>query len=146
MQTTTFLGGNDFLMNTFVPSNSKHIMKKVIYFIAAVAITLVTSCGPSAEEKAAEQKRIEDSIAAAAAAEAEARIQDSLMQVETTMKDSIAKVEAAIADSLRAKAEADSIAASKKKSTPKPAPKKSPEEKKIEQQIKEVKDATRGRG
>lgn len=146
MKPPLFIVRNDFLMNTFVASNSKHIMKKVIYLVAAVAITLVTSCGPSAEEKAAEQKRIEDSIATAAAAEAEARIQDSLMQVEAAMKDSIAKVEAAIADSLRAKAEADSIAALKKKSTPKPAPKKSPEQKKIEQQIKEVKDATRGRG
>lgn len=122
-------------------------MKKVIYFVAAVAITLVTSCGPSAEEKAAEQKRIDDSIAAVAAAEAEARMQDSLMQAETAMKDSIAKVEAALADSLRAVAVADSIAAAKKKGTRKPAPpKKSTEEKKIEKEVKEVKDATRGRG
>ena len=68
------------------------------------------------------------------------------MQVEKVRQDSLALVEQAMADSLRMKAEADSIAAAKKKSTPKPAPKKSTEQKKIEQQIKEVKDATRGRG
>ena len=89
---------------------------------------------------------LEAGIAAASAAEAEARIQDSLMQVEKVRQDSLALVEQAMADSLRMKAEADSIAAAKKKSTPKPAPKKSTEQKKIEQQIKEVKDATRGRG
>jgi hypothetical protein len=133
-------------LNTFVPQIRKHNMKKVIYLIAGVAITLVASCGPSAEEKAAEEKRVNDSIAAASAAEAEARIQDSLMQVEKVRQDSLALVEQAMADSLRMKAEADSIAAAKKKSTPKPAPKKSTEQKKIEQQIKETKDATRGRG
>lgn len=56
----------------------------------------------------------------------------------------------AIEDSLRMKAMQDSMDAMnaklKKASAPKPAPKKSPEQKIQEQQIKEVKDATRGRG
>ncbi|MBK9401190.1 MAG: hypothetical protein IPN36_10110 [Bacteroidetes bacterium] len=49
-------------------------MKKLIYLFSAVAMSLVVSCGPSAEEKAAEEKefttplllqtkRIQDSLA-----------------------------------------------------------------------------------
>ncbi|MFN8153435.1 MAG: hypothetical protein U0Y08_04005 [Bacteroidia bacterium] len=120
-------------------------MKKVIYLIAGVAVTLVAACGPSAEEKAAEEKRVQDSIAGVAAAEAAARVQDSIMKVEAATKDSLALIEKQQADSIAAKATADSIAAAKKKAV-KPAPKKTPEQKKIEKEIKEVKDATRGRG
>lgn len=104
-------------------------------------MSLVVSCGPSAEEKAAEEKRVNDSIAAAT----EARIQDSLAVVEAARQDSLMAVQKAAEDSLRAVAVADSIAAANKKSG-KPAPKKSPEQQKIDKQIKEVKDATRGRG
>lgn len=118
-------------------------MKKLVYLLGAVAISLVVSCGPSAEEKAAAEKRITDSIAAAR----EAQIQDSLMMVETARQDSLAAVAQAAADSLRNLAIADSIAAaSKKANAPKPKPKKTPEQQKIEKEIKEVKDATRGRG
>jgi hypothetical protein len=119
-------------------------MKKVIYLLTGAAITVLASCGPSAEEKAAEEKRIQDSIATVEAA----RVQDSIAAAEKMVQDSIASVQKAMEDSLRMKAMADSIAAaSKKGGAPKPKPKpKSPEEKKIEQQIKEVKDATRGRG
>ena len=119
-------------------------MKKLVYLLAGVAITLVTSCGPSAEEKAADEKRVQDSIAAA-----EAHVQDSLAQVEVARQDSLNAVAKAAEDSLRNKALQDSLDqanAKLKKATAKPAPKKSPEQKKIEQQIKEVKDATRGRG
>lgn len=124
----------------------EHIMKKVIYLIAGVAITLVAACGPSAEEKAADEKRVQDSIAAAAAAEAAAHVQDSIMKVEAAIKDSIAAVEKAQADSLAQKAMQDSIAAAKKKAVKPAPPKKTPEQKKIEKEVKEVKDATRGRG
>jgi len=118
-------------------------MKKLIYLFSAVAMSLVVSCGPSAEEKAAEEKRVNDSIAAAT----EARIQDSLAVVEAARQDSLMAVQKAAEDSLRAVAIADSIAAAtKKKPAAKPAPKKTPEQQKIEKQIKEVKDATRGRG
>ncbi len=121
---------------------SENHMKKLIYLFSAATMTFVISCGPSAEEKAAEEKRIADSIAAAT----EARIQDSLALVAAAVQDSLAAVQKAAEDSLREVAIADSIAAAKKKSTPKPQPKKSPEQQKIEKQIKEVKDATRGRG
>jgi len=115
-------------------------MKKFAYLLGTVAISLVVSCGPSAEEKAAAEKHVADSISAAV----EAQIQDSLMMVEAARMDSLATV---AADSLLNLAVADSIAAaSKKGNTTKPAPKKTPEQKKIEKEIKEVKDATRGRG
>jgi hypothetical protein len=118
-------------------------MKKFVYLLGTVAISLVVSCGPSAEEKAAAEKHIADSIAAVE----EARIQDSLMAVETAHQDSIAAAAQVAADSLRNLAIADSIAAaSKKANAPKPKPKKTQEQIKIEKEIKEVKDATRGRG
>lgn len=97
-------------------------MKKLVYLLSAVAISLVTSCGPSAEEKAAEEKRIQDSIAAA-----EAHVQDSIAQVEAARQDSIMAAQKAAEDSLRMKAMEDSLAqvnAKLKKATaPKPKPK-----------------------
>lgn len=67
-------------------------MKKLIGLLAISGMVFL-SCGPSAEEKAAEEQRIQDSIAQAqadsiaaveaAAAEAEQqRIQDSIAQAE----------------------------------------------------------------
>jgi acid phosphatase class B len=118
-------------------------MKKVFYSLFA-GLLLFTACGPNAEELAKEQQRIADSAAAAAAAEVQARMTDSLAQVEKMRADSMALEMQRIADSTRAVAVADSIAKAAKKSTPKP--------KKTQQQIneeklnKEVKDATRGRG
>jgi len=98
-------------------------------------------CGPSAEEKMAEEKRIADSVAAATAA----AIQDSLQKVQ----EAEMALQKAMEDSLRMKALEDSLAAiqekQKKAAAPK-APKKTQEQKNQEKQIKEVKDATRGRG
>lgn len=119
-------------------------MKKVVYLFSAAVLTAIASCGPSAEEKAAEEKRIQDSIAAVESA----RIQDSIAQAEKLVQDSIAAAQKAMEDSLRMKAIEDSIAAAAKKSSvskPKTKP-KSVEQQKIEKEIKEVKDATRGRG
>ena len=117
-------------------------MKKFAYLLGTVAISLVVSCGPSAEEKAAAEKLVADSIAAV-----EVQIQDSLMMVETARQDSLTAVAQAAADSLKNLAIADSIAAAQKKgNVGKPKPKKTPEQIKIEKEIKEVKDATRGRG
>ncbi|MBK7887833.1 MAG: hypothetical protein IPJ86_11225 [Bacteroidetes bacterium] len=118
-------------MNTFVPLIIKHIMKKLVYLMSAVAISLVTSCGPSAEEKAAEEKRIQDSIAAV-----EAHVQDSIAQVETARQDSIMASQKAAEDSLRMKAMEDSLAqvsaklkkATTPKATPKPKTPTKPEE------------------
>jgi hypothetical protein len=113
-------------------------MKKVMYSLLA-GVFFLAACGPSAEEQAAEQKRIADSVAAAE----QARIQDSLMQAEKMYQDSIALVATRVADSLRAVAIQDSINAANKK----PArPKKSQEQINQEKLDKEVKDATRGRG
>ncbi len=98
-------------------------MKKVSLIFTAAAMAFLASCGPSAEEKAAEQKRIDDSIAAADAA----RVQDSLAQVEKMKQDSIASAQKAMEDSLKMKAMQDSLAAAqdklKKASAPKPKPK-----------------------
>lgn len=72
-------------------------MKKSILAIAVIAITVI-SCGPSAEEKAAEQKRIDDSVAAAEAtiqaaeeaAMAAAAADSAAMASDSTKADSTA--------------------------------------------------------
>lgn len=72
-------------------------MRKSIYVLMAGALIALASCGQSAEEKAAEQKRIEDSVAAAesamkAAEEAAmaAMAADTTVAVDSTMADSTA--------------------------------------------------------
>lgn len=94
-------------------------MKKNILTIIASAVVLMSACGPSAEEKAAEQKRIQDSIAQVTA--------DSLAAVEAAMaaeqqriQDSIAAVvEQMRQDSIKM---AEEMAKMKKGSAPKPKP------------------------
>ena len=76
-------------------------MKKVFGFILMTGVVAITSCGPSAEEMAAKEKAVADSIAA--------------VEHEKMVADSIAAAEAAqrVADSLaavRAQFVADSIA------------------------------------
>lgn len=100
-------------------------MKKLIYYllVPGTFISLMMACGPSAEEKAAADQRMRDSIANVEKARA-----DSLIQVQQkAMEDSLAAIQA-IQDSIaRAAAVADSIAASKKpKSKPKPKPNPNP--------------------
>lgn len=77
-------------------------MKRITYFILSAGFVALISCGPSAEEKAAEQKRIQDSAAAAQKA-----IDDSIMTAnaaaEKAMQDSMMAVrERFIADSVEA--------------------------------------------
>jgi len=97
-------------------------MKKLIGLLAISGMVFL-SCGPSAAEKAAEEQRIQDSIAQAqadsiAAAEAEAaateaqRIQDSIAQAEA---QALAAAEAEAAQKT-------SKPAVKKKAEPAPAP------------------------
>ncbi len=95
-------------------------MKKLIpaLIITGMMSTLFTSCGPSAEEKAAAEQRMRDSIAAVEMAKA-----DSIIAVQQkAMEDSLAIVKAT-EDSLAAvQATADSLAAvkaNKPKSKPK---------------------------
>lgn len=120
-------------------------MKKIAYFAFAAGFSLLVSCGPSAEDKMKEEKRIADSVAAAIA-----HVQDSIAAAQQAQADSIAAAQKVVEDSLRLKALEDSLANAnaklKKATAPKPAPKKTSEEKKQEQEIKEVKAATRGRG
>lgn len=93
------------------------------------------ACGPSAEEKAAAEQRMKDSIAAVEKAAA-----DSMMAVQQkAMDDSLAAVKAMQDSMAMAKAKEDSLAALK---SAKPKPKKSNPEKINE----EMKKATKGRG
>ena len=73
-------------------------MRKGIYVLMAGVLVAIASCGPSAEEKAAEQKRIKDSVAAAesamkAAEEAAmaAMAADTAVAVDSAATDSTAK-------------------------------------------------------
>lgn len=91
-------------------------MKKYILPIALSGVMLLSACGPSAEEKAAEQKRIQDSIAEAERLAAEAamkaeqqRIQDSIAAVIEQMRQDSIKM-------------AEQMAKMKKGSAPKPKP------------------------
>jgi len=58
-------------------------MKKLFTVLAIASMATFIACGPSAEEKAAQEKRIQDSIAAAEAA------------IEQAKQDSIAAAQAA---------------------------------------------------
>lgn len=70
-------------------------MNKITTLFAIAVFALVTACGPSKEEKEAEEKRVQDSIATAAAmmAEQEAAKAAEMLAAEaadTTAKDSTA--------------------------------------------------------
>ncbi len=99
------------------------IMKKYILPFALSGLMLLSACGPSAEEKAAEQKRIQDSIA-----EAQRLAEEALQAEKQRVQDSInAVVEQMRQDSIKM---AEELAAAKKgavkpkaKVTPKEEPK-----------------------
>jgi|SRR5688572_1763580 len=108
-------------------------MKKQIlsFLVSGMVVSLLVACGPSAEEKAAAEQHLKDSVAAVMQAQA-----DSMLAAQQkAMQDSLAMV--ATQDSI--KAVEDSIAAAKGN---KPKPKKSTPEKINE----ETKKATQGRG
>ena len=76
-------------------------MKKVLSVIAVAGMLAFVACGPSAEEKAAAEKKIQDSLAQVY----QQRVNDSLAAAEQVVKDSLAKVEAKrIEDSVAAAA------------------------------------------
>lgn len=110
-------------------------MKKVfsLLLVAGFAAMTIVSCGPSAEEKAAAEKAVQDSIAAATAQATADSIAAASAAAEQAAK--------ATADSLAAIATQDSIAAAEKKAANKPKP-KTPVQKKVE----ETKKVTSGRG
>lgn len=110
---------------------SKRIMKKSLIALSVAGLFLMSACGPSAEEKAAEAKRVQDSIDAAnaAAAAAEKATQDSLALVqeqmaaaEKAMQDSIAAAEEAAKNKKGGKATTPKKTVEPKKEEPKKAP------------------------
>ncbi|MEZ5107700.1 MAG: hypothetical protein R2829_01875 [Bacteroidia bacterium] len=111
---------------------SKRIMKKSLIALSVAGLFLMSACGPSAEEKAAEAKRVQDSIDAAnaAAAAAEKATQDSLALVQEQM----AAAEKAKQDSITAAEEA----AKNKKGGKATTPKKTVEPKKEEPKAPQV--------
>ena len=85
-------------------------MKKVFKLVLLSGIVAITSCGPSAEEMAAKEKAVADSIAAVEAAKQQA-MADSLAAVEAAKQQAKADSVAAA----RAQFVADSTAAASKK-------------------------------
>ncbi len=74
-------------------------MKKLLSVIAVAGMFAFVACGPSAEEKAAAEQKIQDSIAQVE----QQRIADSVAAAEQVINDSIAAVEAKrIQDSIAA--------------------------------------------
>ena len=95
-------------------------MKKSLLALSVAGLFLLSACGPSAEEKAAEAKRVQDSIDAVNAAAAEKAYQDSMAMVAEAQ----AAAEKAAQDSIAAAEEA----AKGKKGATKPASKPAKEE------------------
>jgi hypothetical protein len=108
-------------LNSFAVSKPNN-MKKVLSLMAVagfVALSVI-GCGPSAEEKAAAEQRIKDSIAEVEHIKAE---EAAAAQMKAT-EDSLALVAAqqAIADSIAAADSAKAAQANKPKPKPKPKP------------------------
>jgi hypothetical protein len=98
--------------------NKQQKMKKSLLSVAIAGLMLVVACGPSAEEIAAEKKRVDDSIAAVRAAEeAEAkRIADEAAAAAAAEEARLA----AEAEAAAKAAEAEAAAKAKKTTTSKP--------------------------
>ncbi len=92
-------------------------MKKNLLTMFASGLMLLSACGPSAEERAAEQKRIQDSIA-----EAQRLAEEAMRMEQQRIQDSIAAAmeQQRIQDSIRM---AEEEAAKRKKAAAKPKPK-----------------------
>ncbi|MFZ4740114.1 MAG: hypothetical protein ACOYLE_03000 [Bacteroidales bacterium] len=74
-------------------------MKKLLSVIAVAGMFAFVACGPSAEEKAAAERKIQDSIAQVE----QTRIADSIANAEKVVADSLAQIEAKrIEDSIAA--------------------------------------------
>ncbi|HPI29687.1 MAG TPA: hypothetical protein PLC90_03255 [Bacteroidales bacterium] len=68
-------------------------MKKLFSLLVVAGMVAIVACGPSAEEKAAAEKKKADSIRVAdsiAAAEKQKLIDDSIAAVQKAVEDSIA--------------------------------------------------------
>jgi hypothetical protein len=67
-------------------------MKKILGLVLIAGMFAFTACGPSAEEKAAAEKAVQDSIAAA---DAQRAAEEEAARAEQAMQDSIAAAAAA---------------------------------------------------
>ncbi len=103
-------------------------MKKVTLTLLSAAMFSLVACGPSAEEKAAQEKHITDSVAAVESA----RIQDSIATAQKATDDSLAVVAAAAQAMADSTATADSLAAAAKASV-----KKAPAKAKVKEMPKQ---------
>jgi hypothetical protein len=102
----------------FALNQNLNKMKKLLSILLSAGIVMLIACGPSAEEKAAAEKAVQDSIAKVQKAQEDSMAAAQQAAMEKAKADSTAAVE---------KMKADSVAAAmeKKKTTAKkPAPKK----------------------
>jgi hypothetical protein len=99
-------------------SKPQNQMKKILLTLSAACFMFIVACGPSAEEQAAEAKRVADSTAAAIQHVNDSIAAEQQKAMEQMKADSTAAANAA-------KAVQDSIDASKKK----PSAKKTNEQK-----------------
>lgn len=67
-------------------------MKKILGLALIVGMFAFTACGPSAEEKAATEKAVQDSIAAA---DAQRAAEEEAARADQAMQDSLAAANAA---------------------------------------------------
>lgn len=119
-----FSGSNHLLIYLSTRISNIQIMKKNILAIIASGVVLLSACGPSAEERAAEQKRIQDSIAQAAA-DSIAAVEAARAAEQQRIQDSIAAVmEQMRQDSIKMAEEMAKMKKGASKPKPKPEPKK----------------------
>lgn len=104
-------------------------MKKIQSILLVAFIATMVSCGPSADEKAAMEKAIQDSIAVVQKAYDDSLEAAASMAMEKVRQDSIA-------GSMMEQARLDSLAASKKKTVKKTNEQKIKEDKKVLQKQK----------
>ena len=112
----------------FAANQNPNQMKKILSILLSAGVVMLIACGPSAEEKAAAEKHIQDSLAAV-----QKHTEDSTMAAQAAAEKARQDSTAAAMEKMKQ----DSIEAAAKK---KPA-------KTIEQKKKEnAKKATQGRG
>lgn len=133
-------------------------MKKSLLALSVAGMFLLSACGPSADEKAAEAKRVQDSIDAVNAAAAEKAYQDSMAMVaeaqaaaEKAAQDSIAAAEEAAKNKKGGKPATKTVTKEEPKKMEPPknmkdaSQQKSNETKKEGEQPKSMKDLMKGK-
>lgn len=108
-------------------------MKKLLSLLVVASFAIITSCGPSAEEKAAAEKAHQDSITAVM----EQMRMDSLAVVEQAQAEATAAAEKMAADSIAAAEAAKAKKPASKPKTTVSTPAKSESVKKADEKVKE---------